>query len=190
MPAFPRIDNYTQFFGIAATSAAAADQQCEFRIPLPRYVFGQSGTRTSVVVWEFLGIDVEPPYEGAAVNRSVQLSMSTASHAGRSAATFVSRCNEGDNIFYLNQHFPTAGTTSDFLHYYATGGSDRIELQGHDGRGFIVVTDDVYLQLHTVNFDIAPTIRLRVFYRFVRCPLSEYVGVLQQQQIPGLTQSV
>ena len=182
MPDFPRIDKYPQFFGFYL-EASAANTDTEIRITLPKYRFGIGATTSSVICWEFLKVELYPKIE---INHTggcdFTVSISTASHAGRTGDDFVSDLNEGDNICFSHGYY----TTPQYPYQqHFQSGTDRVcDLQFNDGRGVPIATDYIFVQLQTTNYDAAFWLNGRVWYRFIKLGLPEYIGLLQQQQVP------
>lgn len=50
------------------------------------------------------------------------------------------------------------------------------------GHGFLVATDNLFLQASSANLDAAGVVRVKVLYRWKNVSLAEYVGIVQSQQ--------
>ena len=187
MPEFPRIDKYPQFFGFHLESSAV-NVATEIRISLPKYRFGLGTSTSSVVCWEFLKIELFPKIENThSGGCDFTISGTTASHAGRVGDDFVSSINEGDNIFYTHGYYTTP--VYNFHQEYISGGRHTCDLQFNDGRGVPIASDYLYVQIVSANYDAPFYVDGRVWYRFIKLGLPEYIGLLQQQQTPEQEQT-
>jgi len=185
MPTFPRIDKYPQFVGFQITQTGT-NADTEVRIQLPKYRFGTGATQSTVIIWEFLKAEIWPHLSDGDLshnNAAITVTGSTASHFGRAGTDYFAYPNDGDCLFMMTSYLNDANRHFDENHpYRSLSAQDTIDFQFQDGRGQLVAVDDIFLQVHTVNFDAATTIRGRIWYRFVKANLAEYIGILQQQQ--------
>ena len=185
MPEFARIDKYPQFCGFTL-EASAANVETEIRLTLPKYRFGTGASQSSVICWEFLKIEIFPLLELThAAGCDFTVSASTASHAGLAGDDFTSGINEGDNIFFHHGFYPEGQITFPYHQHYQSGTAPFVcDLQFNDGRGVPVASDYIYIQLDSTNYNNALWIDGRIWYRFIKLSLAEYIGLLQQQAVP------
>lgn len=101
------------------------------------------------------------------------------------------------NAFFSTKSFGTTATTPSeptvfaaFQRSVALTTSGQIidvqpytmDLEDSAGHGFIVATDNIFLQVASTTTSATNTVRAKIYYRWKNVGLAEYVGVVQSQQ--------
>ena len=69
----------------------------------------------------------------------------------------------------------------------STGVDNRIgpiefDITDGAGHGFLVATDQIYMQVFTNGATATATVRVKMLYRWKNVSLAEYIGIVQGQQ--------
>ena len=180
MPYFPRIDKWTQSFCFISTPSEPPGTASEQKVELPTYRL-QSGSRSSVVVWEIVKI-ICLPGQDPSLNRYLACSLTTSSRALHAAADIVAYPSDPSCIYskFINLGNAVVTRTDDFTRGWSF--NDAFDCTDDTGRGMLVAVDSLYVQMYSPNADVSHAFHWRLEYRFVRVPLAEYIGIVQQQQ--------
>lgn len=113
------------------------------------------------------------------------------------ASTSVVEVDNDINVFFSTKNFGTTNTTFSEPSVFAemwrsvkitTSGQIIsyepfcIDLTDGVGHGFIVATDNIFVQVQSTTTSATNTIRAKILYRWKNVSLAEYVGVVQSQQ--------
>lgn len=161
------LDVNPQWFTMVATQSAA-DTTTTTTFPIPIQRLPNSGRAQ---VMEILKIQWQLPAPVEA-DSSIQGFMSTSSF-GTTATSF----NE-PRVFTFISAFARITTSGTFFQITPVI-SDVSDGAGH---GFLVATDNLFLQVVSAGTSLANTITAKVLYRWKNVNLAEYIGIVQSQQ--------
>lgn len=115
------------------------------------------------------------PATGAITQAQQQLataSLSSIQHASTAAFAFASQKWKGS----------PGGAEA-----YATAFEEpqELDLTDGNGHGILIATDTIFWGINTANFPAAASFNCRLLYRWKEVTLTEYIGMVQSQQVPG-----
>lgn len=166
-----------QYMNITVTQSAADTTTTQTQaIPIQRL---PSGGRAQVM--EILKILATTPSFSAIAavgetEQTMNIFLSTTSF-GTTATTF-SEPRVIWNINKVRRGAFTAGGT--YAYEYSL--LDTIDLTDGAGHGFLVATDNLFLQYNSGGTGATNTCRMKILYRWKDVSLSEYIGIVQSQQ--------
>lgn len=152
-------------FESSVQSAADVDVFDTFATPIPKF-----GSSTRPTVLEVLAIDsafygVFNPAVG--VHFHAQLS-----------TVFLSKTDSGDpRVLYASARHVKEDAGYSYQHNFPDDYTDQ------RGNGTLVATDNLYLKFETLATGYATNkVYIKILYRLIDVPLSEWVGIVQSQQ--------
>lgn len=166
-----------QLLSFSATQSAANTTTTTTQA-IPRIILPSSGRAQAMEILKiFLEFSVfESIASATETDDSVRVILSTTSF-GTTATNF-----EEPRVF--------AGYFRDRLGAFSAGGtygypnsnSVMIDLTDGAGHGILVATDNIFVQVISANWVSAPTIRIKIMYRWKIVGLAEFIGIVQSQQ--------
>jgi len=148
-----------------------------FPTPIPR--FGTSGTTSPVmeILKVYFVVDDLTAISG---QTSIVCSLSTASLAGVeiTVPNDVQLILDPRVIAFIS----IDGIFSTAAGFAITSRVTEFDLTDGSGRGILVATDSLYLNLNTVNTGRINYVNAKIIYRLKNVTLQEYVGIVQSQQ--------
>ena len=168
-----RQDNFPNYMSwVVELSAADVFTTDKIFTPIPR---NQVISGNKAVVMELLWLDVVIPnillnaaaefYEYGIVTGSVPTS-----------AQWI-----GNGSVICASHVELHGLTTGLSMEFAPQGS-RYDFQSKDGHGILLATDAFHAWGNGGATTVALTFNMRLYYRFVQIPVTEYIGIVQSQQ--------
>lgn len=168
-----------QFLAFSATVGPGLGQTTS-QVNLPQSRIGAAPTNKAMVM-EWLKIFVESP----------QVDQETFTIQVHNSYWAISTVNFGTSLVDLgtpgvimagqdlNRAAFNAGGSAN-VHHLIT--PQVIDLTDGAGHGFLVATDNIFVQVDTDGFTLQATFAFRVLYRFKEVSLVEYIGIVQSQQ--------
>src|SRR3546814_274171 len=148
-----------------------------FPTPIPR--FGSTGTTSPVM--EILKVYfVVDDLTAMAAQTSIVCSLSTASLA----AVEIAVPNDVQLILdpRVIAFISLDGIFSTAAGFALTSRVTEFDLTDGSGRGILVATDTIYLNINTINTGRINYVHAKILYRLKNVTLQEYVGIVQSQQ--------
>lgn len=171
----------------ASANNSFAHNVLSFPMPVPRF----SSTSTTSIVVELLG--VEYYYDSVPVQ---QAAIASATTFGAGIATAIATqptlgaLFEQPNIIDLNNHLIAStidGTPTNVAAHTQFEGSRYEDLTDQAGHGLLIATDRMtvfaYCQTNVPATQLVG-VRAKLYYRFKKVTLTEYIGIVQSQQNP------
>lgn len=162
-------DKYPQLLTVTSTAQTAADAAVSVTIPTPIPRFGSSARPW---VFEILSIEVVPTIPTVAVpaRNILEAQLSTVAPTGITPNDTRVFWNYRLDINCVTDQ--TWQTSTPYLIDYASG-----------GRGLLIATDNIYLYFDTTGTGAATnSVTLKILYRLITVPLTEFIGIVQSQQ--------
>lgn len=158
-----------QFMHLTATeSAVDTTTTVAFPIPIQRL---QNAGRAQVM--EILKVFWRIAANNGTVSNTVRAMLSTSSGGTTTLLYSNPRVFDGyERIFVFNVDGSIAFNEQPEIHDLTDGA----------GHGFLIGTDNIFLQVSSLTTGLAPTVECKILYRWKDVSTVEYVGIVQSQQ--------
>lgn len=162
----------------------AANAYTQLTVPLPTNRLPLS--KGKAMVMEVLKVFWDLPSYGSAVTTGIKIIQA---QAQLSTAPLSSIQHSSASVFaYASRKWrewgaDTADSGALATVWYQPEIQDFTDGAGH---GLLIATDNAYFAADTTNFTASVSFGCRILYRWKEVGLTEYIGMVQSQQMPGL----
>jgi hypothetical protein len=142
--------------------------------PIPR---NQVVTGNKATVMELLWFEIV--CHNLTLNNGGEYIVAALSTGPVPTAATLPELDNGNCLCYVRTeiHLLTSGAS-----VHVQPGNQRYYFQSSDGYGVLLASDTFHASLDSFNTGVANHAHLRLYYRFVQVPVSEYIGIVQSQQ--------
>lgn len=167
-----------QFFVMTAPqSAADTTTTTAFNIPIQRLPSGKSAQ-----VMEILKFIVDFPTMPVIAATTESGDNMVCAVTTKSFGTTAVTSNEPTLLLFGRVQRFGAFTAGGSFGYQAASMPMVVDLTDGAGHGYLVATDQLYVQVQSAGTGQSNTCNVRVLYRWKNVGLNEYVGIVQSQQ--------
>ena len=157
-----------QYMHLTATqSAADTSTTTAFPIPIQRMPDGR--TAQVMEILKIFYTVASPPVE---TDNNLSIFISTSSY-GTTATNYAEPRVFGAYLRFI--YITTSGMILNEQPY----SQDLMDGAGH---GYLVATDNLYVQINSAGTSLANVARIKILYRWKNVHLAEYIGIVQSQQ--------